>query len=65
LSIGAFVSSHPDLATPDIQFQIFPGSYKAIEDRKLDRKPGVTLLHLEDRGHVHAKSSDPKASPAI
>ncbi len=69
LPIGAFVRSHPDLATPDIQFQIFPGSYKAVEDRKLDREPGVTigvtLLHVEGRGHVHAKSSDPKAAPAI
>ena len=45
------------------------GSAGAVEDRKLDREPGVTigvtLLHVEGRGHVHAKSSDPKAAPAI
>ena len=69
LPIGAFVRTRPELATPDVQFQIFPGSYKAIEDRKLDNEPGVTngvtMLRLEGRGHVHAKSADPKAQPGI
>lgn len=69
LPVGAFVRTRPELSTPNVQFQIFPGSYKAVEDRKLDREPGVTigvtLLHVEGRGHVHAKSPDPTASPAI
>ena len=26
---------------------------------------GVTLLHVEGRGHVHANSPDPTAAPAI
>lgn len=69
LPIGAFIRSRPELETPDIQFQIFPGSYDSIEARKLDNQPGVTigvtLLHVEGRGHVHARSSDPKAPPAI
>ena len=69
LPVGAFVRTRPELATPDVQFQIFPGSYKAIEDRKLDKEPGVTngvtMLRLEGRGHVHAKSADPNAQPGI
>ena len=69
LPIGAFVRTRSELNTPNVQFQIFPGSYAAIEDRKLDKDPGVTigvtLLHVEGRGHVHAKSTDPKEAPSI
>ncbi len=69
LPIGAFVRTRPELETPDVQFQIFPGSYAKVEDRRLDTQPGltigVTLLHLEGRGHVHAKSADPLDAPAI
>jgi len=69
LPIGAFVRTRPELASPDVQFQIFPGTYKSVQDRKLDREPGVTigvtLLRLEGRGHVHARSTDPKVPAAI
>jgi choline dehydrogenase len=69
LPIGAFVRTRPELASPDVQFQILPGTYKNMQDRKLDREPGVTVgvtvLRLEGRGHVHAKSADPKVPAAI
>ncbi|NKB58835.1 MAG: choline dehydrogenase [Alphaproteobacteria bacterium] len=69
LPIGAFVRTREELATPDVQFQIIPATYQAVEDRKLDREPGVTIgvtmLRLEGRGHVHAKSADPKAPAGI
>jgi choline dehydrogenase-like flavoprotein len=69
LPIGAFVRTREELASPDVQFQILPATYQAVEDRTLDREPGVTIgvtmLRLESRGHVHAKSADPKASPGI
>ena len=69
LPIGAFIRSRPDLDTPDIQLQIFPGSYASVEDRHLDNEPGVTigvtLLHVEGRGHVHAKSANPTTPPTI
>lgn len=69
LPIGAFVRTRDELATPDVQFQIVPGSYKSVENRKLDKEPGVTngvtMLRLEGRGHVHARSADPTAQPAI
>ena len=69
LPIGAFFKSRPELASPDVQLQLFPGTYENIEARKLDREPGVTigvtLLRPESRGSVHARSPDPKAPPAI
>jgi choline dehydrogenase len=69
LPIGAFVRTRDELASPDVQFQILPATYQAVEDRKLDREPGVTIgvtmLRLDGRGHVHAKSTDPHAHPAI
>lgn len=67
--INAFFKTRPELATPDVQLQFFPGTYRSIRDRTLDRDPGVTLgptlLRVESRGSVHAKSPDPYASPAI
>src|SRR5262249_36536683 len=69
LPISAFVRTRPGLATPDVQFQVFPGSYQNIESRVLDRQPGVTmgvtLLRPESRGSVHVRSADPGAPPAI
>ncbi|HKK30409.1 MAG TPA: GMC family oxidoreductase N-terminal domain-containing protein [Alphaproteobacteria bacterium] len=67
--INAFFRTRPELASPDIQLQFFPGTYESMRDRALHREPGVTLgptlLRLESRGSVHAKSADPLADPAI
>jgi choline dehydrogenase len=69
LPIGAFVRTRPELASPDVQFQIMPGTYTSVQDRKLDADPGVTIgvtmLRLEGRGTVHAKSPDFHAQPSI
>ena len=69
LPIGAFVRTREELETPDIQLQVFPGTYENIEARKLMKDPGVTigvvLLRPESRGWVHARSSDPREAPAI
>ena len=69
LPIGAFIRTRPELASPDVQFQIMPGTYKSIEDRKLDAESGVTIgvtmLRLESRGHVHAKTPNFRAQPSI
>jgi choline dehydrogenase len=69
LPISGFVRTRPELASPDVQFQVFPGSYADIEARVLDREPGVTmgvtLLRPESRGFVHVRSSDPAMQPAI
>lgn len=69
LPISAFVRTRPELASPDVQFQVFPGSYTDIEARVLDREPGVTmgvtLLRPESRGFVHIRSADPADQPAI
>jgi choline dehydrogenase len=67
--VNAFFKTRPEIATPDVQLQFFPGTYVSIRDRTLDKEPGVTLgptlLRPHSRGSVHAKSPDPKASPAI
>ncbi len=67
--MNAFFKTRPERATPDAQLQFFPGSYRSIRDRTLDRLPGVTigptLLRPESRGWVHATSPDPHRSPAI
>lgn len=69
LPIGGFVRSREELATPDIQLQVFPGTYENLEARQLMKEPGLTigavLLRPESRGWVHAKSSDPREAPAI
>ncbi|MCA8927185.1 MAG: GMC family oxidoreductase N-terminal domain-containing protein [Alphaproteobacteria bacterium] len=67
--INAFFRSRPELETPDVQIQFFPGTYESMRDRALHREPGVTLgptlLRVESRGSVHAKSADPFTDPAI
>ena len=69
LPISAFTRTRNELATPDLQIQVFPGTYENLEARKLDKDPGVTLgatlLRPESRGWVHIKSNDPKEAPAI
>jgi choline dehydrogenase-like flavoprotein len=69
LPIGAFVRTREELETPDIQLQVFPGTYENMEARQLHKVPGLTvaavLLRPESRGWVHAKSSDPREDPAI
>jgi choline dehydrogenase len=67
--INAFFRTRPELVTPDVQIQFFPGTYDSLRDRTLHKQPGVTLgptlLRLESRGSVHARSADPLADPAI
>ena len=69
LPISAFVRTREELATPDVQFQVFPGSYENLEARQLDSLPGVTmgvtLLRPESRGWVHCQSANPRQAPAI
>lgn len=67
--VNAFFRTRPDLASPDAHLQFFPGSYNTVRDRVLERLPGVTLgptlLRVESRGSVHARSADPTVDPAI
>ncbi|MEP3330823.1 GMC family oxidoreductase N-terminal domain-containing protein [Sedimentitalea sp.] len=67
--VNAFFRTRADLASPDAQIQFFPGSYNTVRDRTLERLPGATLgptlLRVESRGSVHARSADPTMNPAI
>ncbi len=67
--LNAFFRSRPELDSPDVQLQFLPATYRSIRDRTLDREPGLTigptLLRLEGRGSVHARSSNSSDPPAI
>jgi choline dehydrogenase len=69
LPISAFTRTRKELSTPDLQIQVFPGTYENLEARKLDVDPGITLgatlLRPESRGWVHVRSSNPIKAPAI
>ncbi len=69
--VGVFTRSHADVATPDIQFHVFPLSTErpGLGIRGLHPFSGFTACvnhsRPESRGSVMAKSPDPSAPPAI
>jgi len=66
--VGIFCKSRPELATPDIQFHIFPVSMDK-PGGDFHPYPGITSsicqLRPESRGWIHLKSKDPREHPAI
>jgi choline dehydrogenase len=64
----AYVRSRSEVATPDIQIAILPGSLDA-ETHSLEALPGMTCapyqLRPESRGSIHITSPDPTVYPAI
>jgi choline dehydrogenase len=68
-SLGAWLKTRPELATPDIQMQFIPYSVESAEKRKLHSFPGMTIacfqLRPESLGSVHIRSDDPYEHPAI
>ncbi|RYE31540.1 MAG: choline dehydrogenase [Hyphomicrobiales bacterium] len=64
-----FVRSRPGLSGPDVQYFFMHASYANAAERKLDRKPGMTIgvtqLRPESRGTIHVASPDPLAAPVI
>jgi choline dehydrogenase len=67
--IYGFLRTRPELAEPDVQYHFTHASYATAATRVLDRQPGMTLTvyqcRPESKGSIHAKSTDPLASPAI
>ncbi len=65
---GAFVKSHPDLPTPDIQFHFMPLSGEG-PGKGLHKFPGVILsaaqLRPESRGTLEIISPDASVAPRI
>ncbi len=65
---GAFVSSGPDAATPDIQFHFIPAQVIDHARKRLDGH-GVTLhaccLRPQSRGEIRLASADPAAPPVM
>jgi choline dehydrogenase len=64
-----FVKTQADMEEPDVQFHFAHASYGDAQKRDLEREPGMTLTvyqcRPDSKGSIHAKSSDPNASPAI
>jgi choline dehydrogenase len=65
---GGFFKTDPSLPSPDVQSHFILFSAEAV-GQKLHPFPGflasVCQLRPESRGHVHIKSADPLAAPAI
>jgi len=66
--VGAFVKSHPDLATPDVQFHFMPLSGEG-PGKGLHKFPGVIVsvcqLRPESRGTIEITSPDSVLPPRI
>ena len=64
-----FIKTRPELEVPDVQYHFAHASYASAATRVLEREPGMTLTvyqcRPESKGSIHARSSDPKAAPAI
>ena len=67
--LSGYVSTRPEVSTPDIQYTIVHASFKDVKKRIFDNHPGMTIapcqLRPDSRGSIHIKSSDPFAAPAI
>ena len=67
--LSGYVSTRPEVSTPDIQYTIVHASFKDVKKRIFDNHPGMTIapcqLRPDSRGSIHIKSPDPFASPAI
>jgi len=67
-TVVAFLKSRPELASPDIQLGIIPGSRNPATNA-LESEPGMTCaavqLRPESRGSIHIRSPDPLAHPII
>ena len=67
--VAASVKALPESATPDVQALFASASYAPGSKRQLDTKPGMTSglwqMRPESRGHVEARSADPREQPTI
>lgn len=67
--VHGFIRSREGLAGPDVQFFFMHASYANAAERKLERKPGMTLgvtqLRPESRGSIHALTPRIDDQPAI
>jgi len=70
-SASVFARSRPDLASPDLQLMLFPGSFTPLLSGPpvLERDPGirvsVSLARPRSRGSIMATSPNPGVPPTI
>ncbi|MHA6345632.1 GMC family oxidoreductase [Roseivivax sp. CAU 1761] len=64
-----FLRSRPGLAGPDVQLFFMHASYANAAERRLERRPGMTLgvtqLRPESRGSIHAATPHLRDQPEI
>jgi choline dehydrogenase len=67
--LSGYVSTRPEIVTPDIQYTIVHASFKDVKKRVFDSHPGMTIapcqLRPDSRGSIHIRSSDPLVAPSI
>ena len=67
--VHGFMRTREGLAGPDVQLFFMHASYANAAERKLDRKPGMTVgvtqLRPQSRGTIHIQSADPMVQPSI
>lgn len=67
--VFGFVRTDPSLKTPDVQYIMAPASYDTTRERRLESKPGMTIVvnqcRPESRGSIHIKSPIASSPPAI
>ena len=65
----AFLKTHKEMETPDVQMHLVPYAIKDPKRRKLQDFPSMTVsvyqLRPESLGSIHIRSPDPDAHPAI
>lgn len=66
--VNAFVKSDPAMASPDLQYVVYPLTYDTVGEPAHDFPAftgSICLVRPQNRGWIRIKSSDPEAAPAI
>lgn len=67
--VFGFVKTDPSFETPDVQYFFMHASYANAAERKLDKKPGITIgvsqMRPRSRGSIHVRSGMMADSPRI
>ncbi|QCO55386.1 choline dehydrogenase [Pseudorhodobacter turbinis] len=67
--VHGFLRTRPDLIGPDVQLFFLHASYANAAERKLDKRPGMTIgvtqLRPESRGTVHISAPTIETPPVI
>ena len=67
--VAGFVRTRPEIDLPDVQYHIAPASWDNPQNRRLERKPGLSIGSYQTRpeslGSIHIASAEPQVQPRI